>query len=178
MADDLPPFASLTTDEDRERKAESRTPGTYNLVVNPESFQHLPEYSEDGDKTSPRRGSVSSGGREEEANAEDANVVILRRFEDASRRVAQRKESPADSPRVSSFSQLEINEPDTAQPSMQRTAQREQESKLLSYFRKHIWRQLAQVESATQTQSGVEILENAARHFPPVSANLLISGLR
>jgi hypothetical protein len=33
-ADDLPLFASLTTDEEREKKAERYSPGTYNVVVN------------------------------------------------------------------------------------------------------------------------------------------------
>src|ERR1700754_2724477 len=45
--DDLPPFATLTTDEDREKKAERSSPGTYNVVVNQDSFQHLPEYTDD-----------------------------------------------------------------------------------------------------------------------------------
>ena len=45
--DELPPFAQLATDEDREKKAVRSTPGTYHVVVNPDSFQHLPEYSDD-----------------------------------------------------------------------------------------------------------------------------------
>lgn len=166
--DDLPPFASLTTDEDRERKAESRSPGTYNLVVNPESFLHLPEYSEE--ERLARRASIANSlasERECEADArsEDPNVVILRRFEDASRR-SQRKDSPSPSTQTMPF------RPTTQNPSsIQQAAEGGPDSNLLIYFRKHIWRQLAQIESAVpgQSQSGVEILEDAARYFPPVS---------
>ena len=42
--DILPPFSSLTNDEDRERKAELKPVGTYIVVVNPASFVNLEEY--------------------------------------------------------------------------------------------------------------------------------------
>lgn len=58
-ADNLGPFATLTSDEERELKAEHASPGTYNVVVNPDSFQHLPEYNDDSDaKVQPDRKSV------------------------------------------------------------------------------------------------------------------------
>ena len=40
----LPPFSTLTNDEDREKKAEFRKPGSYHLVVNPLSFKDFDEY--------------------------------------------------------------------------------------------------------------------------------------
>ena len=40
----LPPFSTLTNDEDREKKAEFRKPGSYHLVVNPSSFADFDEY--------------------------------------------------------------------------------------------------------------------------------------
>ena len=57
MQDSLPPFASLSNDEDRERKATYRRPGTYNVLVNPDSFTNLPDYQQDSDtslSSSPR----------------------------------------------------------------------------------------------------------------------------
>jgi hypothetical protein len=88
------------TDEARERKAERMTPGTYNVVVNPDSFQHMPEYSDDPDvkslRFSPlRRASLatslaSSLGKESSLGAGslsgDPNIVVLPRFEDTARR--------------------------------------------------------------------------------------------
>lgn len=95
--DSLPSFADLTNDEDRERKAEGQVPGTFNVVVNPESFAGLPEY---GPIPSSRgRGSSLQSGRnswDSQMSAEplrsrpklnprtgDPNVVVLAKFEDA-----------------------------------------------------------------------------------------------
>lgn len=47
--DTLPPFATLTNDEDRERKALLRKLGTYHVVVNPASFAELDEYKSTGE---------------------------------------------------------------------------------------------------------------------------------
>lgn len=97
LAEDiLPAFAALNTDEERERKALSTSPGTYLVVANPSSFANLPEYS-DGNV-----GVVASSfpGRENpfsssiESNdvfaslqeSSDPNVVILRKFEESVRR--------------------------------------------------------------------------------------------
>tara|TARA_B100000929_G_C15200866_1_gene315729 strand:- start:241 stop:495 length:255 start_codon:yes stop_codon:yes gene_type:complete len=40
----LPPFSTLTTDDEREEKAQSRDPGTFVVVANLTSFADLPEY--------------------------------------------------------------------------------------------------------------------------------------
>lgn len=91
--DILPAFAALTTDEERERKAETNRPGLYNVVVTPESFADLPEYatatspSVVSRRTSTRssRSTISSprsrSGRTPQPL--DPNVVVLDRFEDA-----------------------------------------------------------------------------------------------
>ena len=94
IADDLPPFATLTTDEDRERKAECAIPGTYNVVVNPESFRHLPEYSEDSGTRNegslsaslPNSQSLDGMRRSLAYKSDDPNVITLLRFEDTTRR--------------------------------------------------------------------------------------------
>ncbi|KAI9800621.1 MAG: hypothetical protein M1833_003279 [Piccolia ochrophora] len=106
--DSLPPFSALTNDEDRERKAESQDPGTFHVVVNPHSFSGLPEYSEadsasdhdrrDGtrDKTSVDGilDGVSESSPHHEAS-EDPNVVIISRFDDATRRATSQAQQPS-----------------------------------------------------------------------------------
>lgn len=208
-ADDLPPFASLTSDEERERKAESTSPGTYNVVVNPESFHHLPEYSDDSDvksaRLSPlRRGSfaasmASSQGRDTGIDSvhqfdsmhhgdEDPNIVILRRFEDASRRATlQWKDSRSPetsrlttlSPEIHSRPAAFHNDFNSTQSLMQRAADGGGDSDLLHHFRNNVWLQLAQVDKDSMAQAsgpaanfGMEILESAARFFPPVCFDL------
>lgn len=118
-------------------------------------------------------------------SSQDPNVVVLRRFEDATRRATlQWKDSrPPRSPRVTPSSS-EVSAPtldgqtdfDSKQSLMQRAAEGGQDSNLLQHFRDHIWRQLAQIEYGSTAQSsrhalnlGAEVLEDAARFFPPVS---------
>ena len=50
--DDLPPFASLTTEEEWQRKAEHRPPGTYFVVANSASFADSEDYRNDPDSES------------------------------------------------------------------------------------------------------------------------------
>jgi hypothetical protein len=95
--DDLPLFAELTNDEDREKKAEGQVPGTFNVVVNPESFAGLPEY---GPLPGPRPRKSSLQTRRNSWNSQastevsrtrlnvnpaigDPNIVVLAKFEDA-----------------------------------------------------------------------------------------------
>ncbi|KZF26886.1 hypothetical protein L228DRAFT_235892 [Xylona heveae TC161] len=97
--DNLPPFAALTNDEDRERKAELQQPGTFHVVVNPSSFANLPEYaSESGsveptDTTSewslvnrPQSGTHAPQAVSFSTLEDDPNVVILNTFEDSAAR--------------------------------------------------------------------------------------------
>ena len=94
----------LTNDEDRERKAEFRTPGSYYLVVNPSSFAEFDEYKDNQhDRDSPKsiaskpRGSEyadqfsSNQTRYDEPDGDhfhdtpiskDSDIVILKTFED------------------------------------------------------------------------------------------------
>jgi hypothetical protein len=191
--DDLPPFATLTTDEDRERKAERSSPGTYNVVVNQDSFQHLPEYNDDADlkreRLSPvRRGSLapslgSSLGRVE-TNGEgipvpgDPNVVVLPRFEDMSRR-GTFSTNTARSPISPSIRHALVKSEDldeavvTEEPvSMATSAQLRQEAKYFRQFRQVVWRQLVPAEPDAQdgmVRSSASILEATAAVYPPVS---------
>lgn len=93
--DHLPPFSSLTNDEDREKKAEFRAPGTYNIIVNPSSFVDLEEYRESSDYSnrSPgwkipsldqqnhQRNTTGISSLHSNEHQEDPNVVILEKFE-------------------------------------------------------------------------------------------------
>lgn len=198
--DDLPPFALLTTDEEREKKAESTSPGTYNVVVNPESFQDLPEYHDDADVKglllSPlRSGSqgasnvgsqgTNSGVDNAHHGTDDPDVVILRRFEDATRRAtSQLKDSRSTGSPLITRTSSEVSPPkleshidfDSASSFMQLAAEGGQDLNLLHHFRHHVWRHLAPVEHERTAQgstfpenSGVEVLEHAAGLFPPVS---------
>lgn len=92
--DSLPPFSFLTNDEDREKKAEYRAPGTYNVVVNPSSFTVLSEYRQSSHDAVPnasleakglprrqrRTGSLPRQTSREDL-PDDPNVVILAKFE-------------------------------------------------------------------------------------------------
>lgn len=204
----MPPFATLKTDEEREKKAEGTSPGTYNVIVNPESFQHLPEYGDDAEmkilRLSPlRRGSLavsmaSSQGREPGVDGShqvdgvhqdsvDPNVVILPRFEDATRRATlQWKDLHSPTPPRLTTNSSEASIPildghadtEPTQSLMQRAAEGGQDANLLQHFRNHIWQQLAQIEHESMARtsirgSGIEVLENAARFFPPVRINHL-----
>lgn len=101
MEDLLPPFSALTTDEERERKAELQDPGTYHVVANLSSFVALPEYRDQNTPTPDPGdgggyGSPDLAGDEDDtfsrlsfdpaSSADDPNVVILRVFEDSTRK--------------------------------------------------------------------------------------------
>ncbi|KAK5110806.1 hypothetical protein LTR62_005517 [Meristemomyces frigidus] len=90
--DDLPAFAALTSDEDRERKAETRPPGTFSVITVPESFSNLPEYAAFAQAISGRRPSTQStqdsvasptSSDSRSITSLDVNTVVLDRFEDA-----------------------------------------------------------------------------------------------
>ena len=104
--DTLPSFHALTSDEDREKKAEIHEPGTYHVIVNPDSFLALPEYSDS--ESPPKSGirrpsfahsplSTSQDGELDNAMAsahiDDPNVVILDKFEDCLRRIPPQLQS-------------------------------------------------------------------------------------
>jgi len=190
VSDDLPPFATLTTDEDRERKAERSSPGTYNVIVNPDSFQHLPEYSEDAEvkreRLSPlRRGSVSASlasslGRDSVVEGipvpGDPNIVVLPRFEDIARRGTFSSKDPL-SPSTqlskvkSEDSMASMNPP--LPPAMidETPSTTTIDSRYLTQFRHVVWKQLVPAELDQvdgMDSSSFDFMELAAQSFPPV----------
>jgi len=209
--DHLPPFSLLTNDDDRERKAEFRKPGTYNVVVNTASFAELEEYKdtyEDSYSRSPSRrlGSVQSdqfgsdfghyndplcasiGGPE---IVDDPDVVILKVFEDDSRKVVVSPAGPAVNQRIgrasrtptisSTSSSTSRTRPDYFRfssentPLMRMAAQDGRDHQLVYYYKTFVHRHLAQVHRdslGTSMETGVlsapDVFEKHAANFLPV----------
>ncbi|KAG9664156.1 hypothetical protein KCU95_g2147, partial [Aureobasidium melanogenum] len=72
----LPAFAELDNEDERERKALTQPPGTFNVILTPDSFGRLPEYG--GLIRRYRSGSGSS----RYGFSEDPNLIVLSEFED------------------------------------------------------------------------------------------------
>lgn len=74
-------ISTLTTDEDREREAEAREPGSYYVLANPHSFASLPEYRDESYRP------LQLDGRDTESDwntaVQDPDIVILRTFEES-----------------------------------------------------------------------------------------------
>ena len=76
----LPRFTELNSEDDREKKALTQPPGTYNVVLTPDSFSQLPEYG-----GLIRRFRSSSAGSQPGSThilTDDPNLIILSEFED------------------------------------------------------------------------------------------------
>lgn len=188
VVDDLPPFASLTTDEDREKKAERSSPGTYNVVVNQDSFHHLPEYNDDPEGkrelllSSLRRCSIatslaSSASRIEGAAVlGDSNIVVLPRFEDVVRRrtfSAKGSRLPISPTAKKAVVKGEEQDEVTTDEELRSVNDADsigQDSKYLIQFRHVVWRQLVPAEPDRRdgmVRSSINLLEAAANGFPP-----------
>ena len=177
--DDLPPFAQLFNDEDREKKAERSSPGTYHVIVNPDSFQHMPEYSDDDaikrDRLSPfRRGSIatslaSSLGKESSAESiipPDPNIVVLPKFEDVARRQTGKE------PLSPNLRRIKTEEDDAEK--LSEAEMEASEERYIRQFREAVWRQLvpAEIDQLNGMEhSSAFIVENEAQFFPPVCSN-------
>lgn len=180
----LPAFATLTNDEDRERKAESTLPGTYSVVVTPKSFADLPEYAISGESSTARgqtsaRHSARIGSGRSDRTRSDPNIIVLDRFEDLS------PTTSVTSPLVPPTSQGNL--PETLQhmslsvPSVSSTSSQAStpvthyspaEGRLVSHFRRYIVTRL--VPKNIEENHGVgstpikDIFEDEAAKFPPL----------
>ncbi|KAL4776226.1 hypothetical protein BDW60DRAFT_213688 [Aspergillus nidulans var. acristatus] len=101
----LPEFSRLTSDEDREKKAQASAPGTYHVIVVPESFARLPEYTEDALETVPSNPYSSPLSEysnydpmDDVTTSEDPNVVFLNQFRDPRKQVYPSRRSYTQSP--------------------------------------------------------------------------------
>ncbi|KAK5173413.1 uncharacterized protein LTR77_002094 [Saxophila tyrrhenica] len=187
----MPAFAALTSDEARERKAESSRPGTFAVVVTPESFSELPEYAGTSSPES-RRGSVqssvsslaahvSSAGRASGRSQTDPNVVVLDRFEDIPLPPAGFYSSPTDARRPSLPDRIQYLSIDTRRPSMpqnllsspQSTQMIAMDDPFVSHFRRYVLPRLVQprLEETSKDLSisrTRDIFEIEARRFAPL----------
>ena len=178
-SDSLPAFALLTSDEEREKKAEASSPGTYHVVVVPDSFSALPEYADDSERARSDSALESSrsvtnspiGTHPENSATDDPNVVILKTFED----VARRSSSTGRTSRVSPTS--EISDPfcslslspvldslpspfvaeDDHFPYLDAGLdQQTQDMTLFAHFRHVVWKQLFPHNRGTDDSCGLE----------------------
>lgn len=169
--------------------------------MTPDSFSSLPEYADDeksrskpaSECRSSAANSPTSIVRSECSAREDPNVVILKTFEDATRRSPSNgklfKFSPT-SEISDPFCNLSLSPifPSIPSPGIKieeipsldpRLDQQAQDSTLFSHFRHVVWRQLFPHDHSLDDSSGsdshfmtlsVDFLEQEATHFPPVSS--------
>ncbi|KAL4812230.1 hypothetical protein BDW67DRAFT_129350 [Aspergillus spinulosporus] len=175
----LPEFSRLTSDEDREKKAQASAPGTYHVIVVPESFARLPEYTEDALETVPSNPYSSPLSEysnfdpmEDVTTSEDPNVVFLNQFRDPRKQVYPSRRSYTQSPEsdlgstsaqttmmytpLQDFSEDQISESvDLETYGMA----------LLDHFQSAVWMQLI---PGGHGYLGANIFEQEASNFPPL----------
>jgi len=180
LKDMLPPFSTLTTDDEREEKAQSRDPGTFVVVANLTSFADLPEYQGEilhqGTTNSEYEGvnidpTSLVGGIIDEVN--DPNVVVLKTFEDPFQKapaplpyrpraaIVPRLTSPTSSCRQTSetsFNSSTVSLLDAAH-------QGRKDAELLHYYRTTISPQIIKIG---KSQVGEDMFEAQAREYPPL----------
>ncbi|KAK2738267.1 hypothetical protein FQN57_007130 [Myotisia sp. PD_48] len=172
--DSLPPFASLTNDIEREMKAECYTPGTYHVVVNPNSFANSPSYAEDTDedvslassgdikKSMSQIGHSSTLGSRESSKVDDPNVVILAKFEESWaltsnnwKTIHSQSSPPTSTPRSKSpeeFSNSKSQDSNKLRyPILLQSVGRVEDARLLFHFRKVVWTHLVQAGSGDES---------------------------
>ncbi|KOC14186.1 hypothetical protein AFLA70_502g000751 [Aspergillus flavus AF70] len=188
LPDLLPSFATLTSDEERERKAQSSIPGTYTVIVMPESFSYLPGHADErsgeqsrSSTSSPLVDSGQSSQRNDNPEVNDPNVVILKTFPDARRYLCSDyrgstrtlESDPQDSSHSSTVSvysaDLSALDDYNAQ---EQTTLTDYEAMLLSHFRNVIWPKLVPQgiwpDGSHGPRLGVEVLEQEASICPPL----------
>lgn len=167
----LPPFSSLTNDEDREKKARYRAPGTYNIVVNPSSFTDVEEYREFLDDMKPNSGSMLKGLPQRQQSmdsvqsrssggdfSDDPDIVILSKFEDDmggltnintqySRFVSSDTPTPSDSSCTSLSQHIEPGSAPSEAPNFLEVLYRDGvDNQLISHYNNFMRRSFAQVQ--------------------------------
>ncbi|KAI9731287.1 MAG: hypothetical protein M1818_007912 [Claussenomyces sp. TS43310] len=195
--DSLPPFSDLKNDEERETKAKTKDPGTYLVVTNPESFASLPEYAEqsspsfflssamlsgNGDLSDNDSKLSRSGNSSPVDSLDDPNIIILRTFEDSSRRPSTQPASASTpSPTLTLSSQPQTVLPYRILPSRPAVVTCESprdgncNARLLQHYRENI---SPHIINADSQDGGEDLFESEARTFPPLfHAIMAISAL-
>ncbi|PTU19230.1 hypothetical protein P175DRAFT_0461771 [Aspergillus ochraceoroseus IBT 24754] len=179
-SDLLPAFAKLTSDEDREKKAQGSIPGTYHVIVIPESFSHLPEYTEDvleavpsNQLSSPVSDYSAHDPTDDVSPSEDPNVVILHRFRDSRKQAYPIRRTATHSPdsdlgsstlsAVSMYAALQDIAEDQGSESV--VDLRNYEIALLDHFQNTLWMHLI---PGGDGYLGANVFEQEASNFPPL----------
>ncbi|KAE8163156.1 hypothetical protein BDV40DRAFT_299691 [Aspergillus tamarii] len=182
LPDLLPSFATLTTDEERERKAQSSIPGTYNVIIMPESFSYLPGHADERSgeqcRSSTPSSLIDSGLSSHNPEVNDPNVVILKTFPDARRYLCSDYRGytqtlgsdPRDFPYPSTVSVYSADSSTLDDYNAQaQTKLIDYEAMLLSHFRNVVWPKLVpQGICSDGHRLGVEVLEQEAAICPPL----------
>ncbi|KAH7364485.1 fungal-specific transcription factor domain-containing protein [Rhexocercosporidium sp. MPI-PUGE-AT-0058] len=185
--DILPPFSALTTDDERERKAESRDPGTFVVVANLTSFADLPEYRDESLGNLQRGSSYLEYEDDHDGQAslstsiaeevDDPNVVILKTFEDPFRTVSTPipfrpttvPVSPAFSHSAGHRQQLSTQDNSYIGPStvslLDAARLGGKDADLLHHYRTTISPQIIRIG---KSQEDEDIFEVEARQYPPL----------
>ncbi|MCJ1282031.1 hypothetical protein MMC26_001354 [Xylographa opegraphella] len=197
--DTLGAFATLTNDEERQRKAEYRRPGTYFIVATPSSFLGLEEYRNTSNEP-PERSSTAFDDSTQTVTANialDAETIILGTFEDHPQQPAAWS-LPAlsnlgghdyddASPQTPSFPRFPSNlDGLRASPSslvettqLSSTPSARQEERLLQHYRSFVRRHVVQIRRVNPDVStgdsgfGPDLFEQEASNFAPLRYALM-----
>ncbi|PYI09034.1 hypothetical protein BO78DRAFT_405231 [Aspergillus sclerotiicarbonarius CBS 121057] len=181
----LPPFATLTSDEERERKAQASIPGTYHVVAVPESFSRLPEYMDETSEVDSGIGAMLEIGNGDNSQVEDGNwaygpnVVVLKNFRSARRHLYSDRKSTPQSPEsdpgsfslsAPSVSELAPDYPGDGMPHMhQSPGSSPYEMLLLDHFRNFVCLQLVPQDGVFNIHGlDAAVFEHEASSFPPL----------
>jgi hypothetical protein len=186
----LPTFSALTSDEDREQKAQLREPGTYLVITNLSSFASLSEYGGVNISTSPRTsaphtysaqlhgGSSNLSVQPAAEESEDPNIIILKNFEEPLRRSPaspSARSAPAFAPtssrpaRVPETPSVHGSEASLSKLDLARSGGRD--AHLLAHYRSNISQRVIKVGLEEVEE---DVFEIQARTFPPVRIFFLV----
>ncbi|OOF96931.1 hypothetical protein ASPCADRAFT_165160 [Aspergillus carbonarius ITEM 5010] len=181
----LPPFATLTSDEERERKAQASIPGTYHVVAIPESFSRLPEYMDETLEVDAGNRALLEIGNGDHSQVDDVNwaygpnVVVLKTFRSTRRQFYPERRSTPQSPEsdqgsfslsAPSVSELVPDYPGDSMPPMQESLKPNQyEMLLLDHFRNFVCLQLVPQDGVFSIHGlDAAVFEHEASNFPPL----------
>lgn len=192
----LPAFSALTTDEERERKAELREAGTYMVITNPDSFACLPEYcDEDEDEERASKSAQTTalmshgyffdqivGGHTipfAPVDSMDPNVVILKAFEDIPRRTpvqlgsSESRQLTSIAPIAPSESDVRVlgisHSPSNPLSRLEEARNGGRDFHLLEHYRRYI---SPRIIPGVLPDVENDIFEIEAQLFPPVSVDI------
>ncbi|KAI2817775.1 transcriptional regulator family: Fungal Specific TF [Aspergillus niger] len=180
----LPPFATLTSDEERERKAQAAAPGTYHVIAFPESFSRLPEYAGEASGQDTGNDALLESASGSNPPIDDnwvygPNVIVLKSFRSARRHLYPDRRSTPQSPEsdqgsfslsAPSVAELIPDYPATSVQHMQESAEPNHfQMLLLEHFRHFVCLQLLPCAGLFNINGlDATVFEHEASNFPPL----------